>query len=68
MTSDIIMGVVIGVLIFLSAFFSSIETAFSFVNKIRIQRYLDDGNKQTLCTSLNILTMPLLQFLFATIL
>ena len=45
MTSDIIMGVVIGVLIFLSAFFSSIETAFSFVNKIRIQRYLDDGNK-----------------------
>lgn len=46
MASDIIMGVVIGVLVLLSAFFSSIETAFSFVNKIRIQRYYDDGNKK----------------------
>jgi CBS domain containing-hemolysin-like protein len=29
----------------LSAFFSSVETAFSFVNVIRIQSYADDGNK-----------------------
>lgn len=46
MTSDIIMGVVILVLIVLSAFFSAIETAFSFVNKVRVQRYKDDGNKK----------------------
>lgn len=30
----------------LSAFFSSIETAFSFVNVIRIQSYADDGDKR----------------------
>lgn len=30
----------------LSAFFSSVETAFSFVNVIRIQGYADDGNKK----------------------
>lgn len=46
MASDIISGVVICILVLLSAFFSSIETAFSFVNKIRIQSYLDDGNKK----------------------
>ena len=46
MTSDIIMGVVILVLILLSTFFSAIETAFSFVNKVRVQRYKDDGNKK----------------------
>ena len=46
LTSDIIMGVVILVLILLSAFFSAIETAFSFVNKVRVQRYKDDGNKK----------------------
>lgn len=46
MTSDIIMGVVIVVLILLSAFFSATETAFSFVNKIRIQQKVDDGNKK----------------------
>ncbi len=46
MQSDIIMGIVIGVLVLLSAFFSAIETAFSFVNKVRIQRYIDDGNKR----------------------
>lgn len=40
------MGVVILVLIVLSAFFSAIETAFSFVNKVRVQRYKDDGNKK----------------------
>lgn len=40
------MGIVIGILVILSAFFSAIETAFSFVNKVRIQRYIDDGNKR----------------------
>lgn len=32
--------------IILSAFFSSVETAFSFVNVIRIQGYADDGDKR----------------------
>ena len=38
--------IVIIVCILLSAFFSSIETAFSFVNEIRIRSYADDGNKK----------------------
>ncbi len=38
--------IVIILCILLSAFFSSVETAFSFVNKIRIQSYADDGNKK----------------------
>lgn len=38
--------IVIIICIALSAFFSSIETAFSFVNVIRIQSYADDGNKK----------------------
>lgn len=46
MTSDIIMGIVIAVLVLLSAFFSATETAFSFVNKIRIQHNVDSGNKK----------------------
>lgn len=46
MTSDIIMGVVIAMLVLLSAFFSATETAFSFVNKIRIQHSVDNGNKK----------------------
>lgn len=46
MTSDIIMGIVIAILVLLSAFFSATETAFSFVNKIRIQRSVDNGNKK----------------------
>ncbi len=46
MTSDIIMGVVIGILVILSAVFSATETAFSFVNKVRIQGYANDGSKQ----------------------
>ena len=46
LTSDFIMGAVIAVLIALSAFFSATETAFSFVNKIRIQRSVDSGNKK----------------------
>lgn len=46
MNSDIIMGVSIGVLVLLSAFFSGMETAFSFVNKIRIQQSVEDGNSK----------------------
>lgn len=38
--------IVIILCIILSAFFSSVETAFSFVNTIRIQSYADDGNKK----------------------
>lgn len=45
MTSDIIMGVVILILVLLSAFFSSVETAFSFVNKIRVQQNAENGDK-----------------------
>lgn len=40
------MGIVIGLLILLSALFSAMETAFSFVNKIRIQQYVENGNKK----------------------
>lgn len=47
MTSDIIMGIVVAVLVLLSAFFSATETAFSFVNKIRIQQSVDNGNKKS---------------------
>lgn len=50
MTSDIIMGIVIGILVLLSAFFSATETAFSFVNKIRLQKSVDDGNKKAKTT------------------
>ena len=39
------MGVVILLLVLLSALFSAMETAFSFVNKIRIQQSADDGNR-----------------------
>ena len=38
--------IVIILCILLSAFFSSIETAFSFVNVIRMQSYVDDGNRK----------------------
>ncbi len=46
MTSDIIMGVVVIILVMLSAFFSATETAFSFANKIRIQQKAEDGVKK----------------------
>ncbi len=46
MNSDIIMGVMIALLVLLSALFSSMETAFSFVNKIRIQQNVESGNKK----------------------
>lgn len=38
--------VIIILCILLSAFFSSVETAFSFVNVMRLQSYADDGNKK----------------------
>ena len=40
------MGVVILLLVLLSALFSAMETAFSFANKIRIQQSAEDGNKR----------------------
>ncbi len=46
MDTNITMGVVILILVLLSAFFSATETAFSFVNKIRIQQSAEDGNKR----------------------
>ncbi len=46
MDPNIIMGVVIFVLVLLSAFFSATETAFSFVNKIRIQQSAEGGDKR----------------------
>ena len=45
MDSNIIMGVVIGLLVLLSAFFSATETAFSFVNRIRVQHAVESGDK-----------------------
>lgn len=44
--SDIFMGVSIFLLVLLSAFFSATETAFSFVNKIRIQHSVENGDKK----------------------
>ena len=44
--TNITMGIVILILVLLSAFFSATETAFSFVNKIRIQQSAEDGNKR----------------------
>ena len=41
--ANIIMGVVILLLVMLSALFSAMETAFSFANKIRIQQNAEDG-------------------------
>ncbi len=46
MNPEIVMGISIGVLIVLSALFSAMETAFSFVNKIRIQKSVESGNKK----------------------
>ncbi|MBR1482702.1 MAG: HlyC/CorC family transporter [Ruminococcus sp.] len=44
MDSNITMGVVITLLVLLSAFFSATETAFSFVNKIRVQHAVESGD------------------------
>lgn len=46
MDPNITMGVVIFLLVLLSAFFSATETAFSFVNKIRMQQTAESGNKK----------------------
>ena len=46
MDSNISMGIVIALLVLLSAFFSATETAFSFVNKIRIQHAVENGDKK----------------------
>lgn len=45
-TSDIIMIILIVICVMLSAFFSSVETAFSCVNTVRLQHYADKGNKK----------------------
>lgn len=47
MNPNIIMGVVIAVLVMLSAFFSATETSFSFVNKIRVQRNAENGDRKS---------------------
>ena len=44
------MGVVILLLVLLSGFFSATETAFSFVNKIRVQQSVDAGDKKAKTT------------------
>lgn len=44
------MGVVIIILVLLSGFFSATETAFSFVNKIRIQQKVENGSKKAKTT------------------
>ena len=46
MDSNISMGIAIALLILLSAFFSAMETAFSFVNKIRVQHAVENGDKK----------------------
>lgn len=46
MDANIIMGVVILLLVLLSALFSAMETAFSFVNMIRMQQSAADGNRR----------------------
>ncbi len=46
MDINIIMGIAIFVLIMLSGFFSSTETAFSSVNTIRLRHYAEKGNKK----------------------
>ena len=44
--SEVYMGIAIVLLVLLSAYFSATETAFSFVNRIRIQQSVEDGNKK----------------------
>lgn len=45
-TSGVVQMIVILILILLSAFFSSAETALTTVNKVRIRALVEDGNKQ----------------------
>ena len=46
MGTDIVSWVIIICCIMMSAYFSATETAFSFVNKIRIQKKSEDGDKK----------------------
>ena len=46
MDSILLMGVAIVILVLFSAFFSSTETAFSSLNRIRMKSWADDGNKR----------------------
>ena len=46
MSTNAVYGVIIAVLILLSAFFSGVETAFSFANTIRLKSLADNGNKR----------------------
>lgn len=45
-TPGVIQLIVLAILIFLSAFFSSAETAFSTVNRVRMRALADEGNKR----------------------
>ena len=46
MNIHVIRGIILIVLILLSAFFSSAETAFMTVNRVKIKALLDEGNKR----------------------
>ncbi len=46
MSSNFVYGIIIAVLIMMSAFFSCVETAFSCANRIRLKSYADNGNKR----------------------
>ena len=45
-TSGVIQLISLAVLVFLSAFFSSAETAFSTVNRVRLRTLAEEGNKK----------------------
>lgn len=47
-TADIVQLIIILILLVLSAFFSSAETALSTVNKVRIKTLAEDGNKKAI--------------------
>ena len=47
-TSGVIQLVTIFILLVLSAFFSSAETALTTVNKVRIRSLIDEGNKKAI--------------------
>ena len=48
MDSYFVSGIIIAVLIMMSAFFSCVETAFSCANKIRLKTYADNGDKRAI--------------------